>query len=69
LAHQQVEPKASPRDALTFTLQGASAHSGLSISTIRRLNKDGKLQFVRVRGRTLVVGDSLRRMLNQQVDQ
>jgi hypothetical protein len=69
MAYRKVGPTASARDALTFTLSGASANSGLSISTIRRLNKDGKLQFVRVRGRTLVVGDSLRRMLSQQVEQ
>ena len=55
-----------PRDALTFTLPGASALSGLSVATLRRRAKEGKLRFVRVGCRTLVAGDSLRRMLGAE---
>jgi hypothetical protein len=54
------------RDALTFTLPGASALSGLSVATLRRRAKDALLRLVRVGRRTLVVGDSLRRMLGAE---
>jgi hypothetical protein len=37
--------------------------SGLSIPTLRRREKDGALVFTRVGGRTLVNGDSLRRLV------
>ena len=57
-------PEASPaRDALTFTLSGAAMASGLSVATLRRRAKEGALRLVRVGRRTLVAGDSLRRML------
>jgi hypothetical protein len=55
-----------PREALTYTLPGASALSSLSIPTLRRRAKEGKLQLVRVGSRTLVVGDSLRTMLGAE---
>jgi excisionase family DNA binding protein len=58
--------KAPPRAALAFTLSEASAQSGLSVSTLRRLAKRGKLHLLRVGGRTLVGGDSLRRLLGVQ---
>lgn len=56
---------APPRDALTYTLPGAAALSGLSVATLRRRQKEGHLRFVRVGCRTLVNGDSLRRLLGE----
>lgn len=66
MAKLNPRPKASPpRDAITFTLPGASALSGLSVATLRRRAKDGNLRLVRVGSRTLVNGDSFRRMLGE----
>jgi hypothetical protein len=57
-------PKEPPsRNAITFTLGGASTLSGLSVATLRRRAKEGSLRLVRVGSRTLVAGDSLRRLL------
>lgn len=53
------------REAITFTLPDASALSGLSVATLRRRAKDGSLRLVRVGSRTLVNGDSFRRMLGE----
>jgi hypothetical protein len=55
-----------PRDALTYTLAGASALSSLSIATLRRRAKEGSLRLVRVGSRTLVRGDSLRQLLGAE---
>jgi hypothetical protein len=52
-----------PHYAFTFTLPGAAALSGLSVATLRRRAKEGSLRLVRVGSRTLVAGDSLRRLL------
>jgi hypothetical protein len=52
--------------ALTYTLSGASAMSGLSEATLRRRAKEGLLRLVRVGSRTLVAGDSLRRLLDAE---
>jgi hypothetical protein len=51
-------------DALTFTLADAARMSGLSQATLRRRACEGALRLVRVGGRTLVDGASLRRMLS-----
>lgn len=56
-------PKSIYPDAITFTLQDASALSGLSTDSLRRREKEGALRFVRVGCRTLVDGDTLRRLL------
>jgi hypothetical protein len=56
-----------PRDALSYTLQGAAIVSGLSIATLRRRAKHGALRLFRCGGRTLVDGGSLRRMLGIEV--
>lgn len=48
---------------LTYTIPGAARVSGVSASTIRRLEKAGRLRFVRVGGRTLVCAASLRALL------
>ena len=56
--------KSSPaRDALTLPLPSAAIASGLSEATLRRRANEGALRLVRVGRRTLVTGDSLRRML------
>ncbi len=60
-------PKTAPRnplrDAITYTLHDAVLLSSLSEATLRRHAKDGSLRLVRVGSRTLVCGDSLRRLL------
>jgi hypothetical protein len=55
-----------PHSALTFTLPRASTLSGLSVATLRRRAKEGSLRLVRVGSRTLVAGDSLRRLLGAE---
>ena len=52
--------------ALTYTFAGATAMSGLSEATLRRRAREGQLRLVRVGSRTLVVGDSLRRLLGTE---
>lgn len=66
-AVKKAPPKSKPRPinpmAFSYTLGDAEAMTGLSVATLRRREKDGLLEFVRVAGRTLVTGDSLRRMV------
>ena len=57
------------RGALTFTLPTASAISGLNVATLRRRAKEGSLRLVRVGSRTLVNGDSLRRLLGVEASE
>ena len=47
------------RVPLTYTLQHAAAALDLSIPTLRRLERAGRLRFVRIGGRTLVCANSL----------
>ena len=54
--------------ALTYTLPDAARLSGLSVATLRRRAADGTLRLIRVGGRTLVPGDSLRAMLGVPTD-
>jgi hypothetical protein len=54
------------RQALTYTFSGATAMSGLSEATLRRRAREGLLRLVRVGSRTLVAGDSLRRLLGAE---
>jgi hypothetical protein len=54
--------KAQPQP-WAFPLQTGSAVSGLSIATLRRREKEGRLRFYRVGGRTLVCAKSLRELL------
>lgn len=49
--------------ALSYTLPDAARLSGLSVATLRRRAADGSIRLIRVGGRTLVPGDSLRAML------
>lgn len=53
----------APRNAMAFTLFDAARISGLSQPTLRRRAAEGRLQLIRVGGRTLVAGDSLRALL------
>ena len=55
--------------SLTYTFAGATAMSGLSEATLRRRAREGLLRLVRVGSRTLVVGDSLRRLLGSEYGQ
>jgi hypothetical protein len=58
------KPKPEPcRSALTYTLPDAARISGLSQATLRRHAKAGRLRLLRLGGRTLLCGDSLRRAL------
>ena len=48
---------------LGYTLNDATATSGLSRSTLYRHAKAGRLRLARVGGRTLVIGESLRALI------
>ncbi len=50
-------------DTLAYTLENASAASGLSRSTLYRHGRAGRLRLLRVGGRTLVDAASLRALL------
>lgn len=50
----------SPANPLAYRLTDASAVTGLSTSTLYRHARTGRLQLVRVGGRTLVDAASLR---------
>jgi hypothetical protein len=57
-AHENV-----PSKPITVTFKSAKQISGLGLTTLWGLAKDGRLQVVRVAGRTLIVYDSLERLL------
>ncbi len=46
-------------ERISYTLRNAAAAIDLSIATLRRLEKAGRLRFIRVGGRTLVCARSL----------
>jgi hypothetical protein len=48
--------------ALAYTWTGGAEMVELSVATLRRRAKEGLLETVRVGGRTLIKGPSLRRM-------
>ena len=48
-----------PGERISYTLQTAAEAIDLSIATLRRLNKAGKLRFIAIGGRTLVCARSL----------
>lgn len=54
--------------ALSFTLSDASRLSGLSQPSLRRRAKEGRLMLVKIAGRTLVQGASLRRLLGLEAE-
>ena len=53
----------SPRpvglERLSYTLRDGAAVTGLSIATLRRHNKSGRLRFIKIGGRTLIDARSL----------
>ena len=48
-----------PGERISYTLQNAADAVDLSIATLRRLNKAGRLKFIKIGGRTLVCAKSL----------
>jgi excisionase family DNA binding protein len=46
-------------------IKDATAASGLSLSLLYRLKKQGKLRMVRVGGRTLIPADELERLISE----
>ena len=52
-----------PADALAFTVQSACALTGLGRTTLFQLLRAGTLRRIRIGGRTLIAGDTLRAML------
>ena len=48
-----------PGERILYTLPTASQVVDLSIATLRRLEKVGRIRFVRIGGRTLVCAKSL----------
>lgn len=49
----------TPGERISYTLRNAADAVDLSIATLRRLNKAGRLRFIRIGGRTLVCARSL----------
>jgi hypothetical protein len=71
-AAAKAEPNTMPRlrkraapnpSAYAFTIPDGQAMGAPSTTTIYKLAKDGKLKLVRVAGRTMIEGDSLRALL------
>lgn len=60
-------PKPIPMNAMAGTLHDAALTSGLSVATLRRHEKAGRLRFFKVGGRTLVDATSLRALLTGNV--
>jgi hypothetical protein len=52
-------PLASSDERISYTLQNAAIVVDLSTATLRRLEKAGRLRFIRIGGRTLVCARSL----------
>jgi hypothetical protein len=52
-----------PTNAIAFTVQAACALSGLGKTKLFELMRTGTLRRIRIGGRTLIAGDSLRAML------
>jgi excisionase family DNA binding protein len=48
-----------PGERISYTLRNAADVVDLSVATLRRLEKAGKLRFIRIGGRTLVCARSL----------
>jgi hypothetical protein len=56
----------APGDRISYTLRHAADAVDLSIATLRRLNKAGRLRFIRIGGRTLVCARSLHALTTGQ---
>ena len=55
----------NPGQRISYTLQNASEAVDLSIATLRRLEKAGRLRFIRIGGRTLVCARSLHALASE----
>ena len=53
----------TPAERLAYSLSEAGRVSGLSVATLRRHEKAGRLRFYKVGGRTLVAAGSLHALL------
>jgi excisionase family DNA binding protein len=58
-------PRREP-ERLSYTLQEAAAVTGLSVATLRRHEKAGRIAFHKVGGLTLIPATSLRAMVGGQ---
>ena len=56
----------APGERISYTLRNAADAVDLSIATLRRLNKSGRLRFIRIGGRTLVCARSLHALTKGQ---
>ena len=54
----------APPNAIGFTVRDACLLGGFGRTSLYALARTGKLHLVKVAGRTLVAGDSLRALLN-----
>jgi excisionase family DNA binding protein len=61
-----IVPLANSDKRITYTLQNAAAVVDLSTATLRRLEKAGRLRFIRIGGRTLVCARSLHALASDQ---
>jgi excisionase family DNA binding protein len=52
-------PPNAPGERISYTLKNAAEVVDLSVATLRRLEKAGRLRFIRIGGRTLVCARSL----------
>jgi hypothetical protein len=66
------KPESEPREraraapspsAFAFTVDDAGAMSGFGKTKLYQFEKEGRLKFIKVDGKRLVVGDSLRALL------
>ena len=56
--------EAPPANAFAYRIEDACAMGGFGRTTAYELVKRGKLKLLRVGGRSLIAGDSLRALLN-----
>jgi excisionase family DNA binding protein len=59
-------PLATSDERISYTLQNAAAVVDLSTATLRRLERAGRLRFIRIGGRTLVCARSLHALATGQ---
>jgi hypothetical protein len=61
---RQRERPAPPRDAFGFSVADTCRMTGLGRTTVYSLCKAGRLTFVKVNDRRMILGDSVRALLN-----
>ena len=62
MPRNRARAKPSPQ-AITFTIADTEAISGIGKTKLYQLHKEGRLDFIKVDGKTLVTGASLRALL------